>query len=70
MILIARSTQGFYIVPVASAEEASIKMRTWIEEKGFGAGCNPHMPHFISAKVKEDKKDIATISYNGRITLK
>lgn len=69
MILIARSTQGFYIRPVTSVEEASEMMRAWIELNGFGAGCSNRGPSFISAKVKADKKDVATISYNGRINM-
>jgi hypothetical protein len=69
MFLCIRSDAGMRKVTVSTFAEASKEVRTFIDEKGLGAGCADNGWAFHLATIASDDKrtPLATVSYNGRV---
>ena len=52
---------------VASVEDASAKVRSFIDANDLGAGCGSYLDAFTGGDVYAGGIKIARISYNGRI---
>lgn len=68
MFLCIRSDAGIERATVKSFAAASIHVRQFIEKHDLGAGCSNNGWSFHLATIaSDDKKPLATVSYNGRV---
>lgn len=69
MFLRITSDRGSTSLDVDTFDQASRKVREFIERRGLGAGCSDTTPAFRSAVVStaDRRKKLARISYNGRV---
>ena len=68
MFLCIRSDAGMKKLTVASFREASKQVSAFIDHHNLGAGCsNTGWSFHLATIASDDKKPLATVSYNGRV---